>query len=162
MLQKLKEQVSKEDLKNLLQYIYLSLVINLFIEILNRSSLMEALKHVVTNPLVFIYNTLIVLLTFSIAFLVKRRLFVTTIVSIIWLGFAITNAVLLSFRVTPFTAVDLSLLDEALPMINLYLTKWQIVLITVAAIVVLTIVILLFIFAPKYKKRVARIRNAIC
>lgn len=162
MLQKLKEQVSKEDLKNLLQYIYLSLVINLFIEILNRSSLMEALKHVVTNPLVFIYNTLIVLLTFSIAFLVKRRLFVTTIVSIIWLGFAITNAVLLSFRVTPFTAVDLSLLDEALPMINLYLTKWQIVLITVAAIVVLTIVVLLFIFAPKYKKRVARIRNAIC
>lgn len=162
MLQKLKNLFSKEELKNLCQFIYLSLAINLFIEILNRSSLLEALKHVVTNPLVFLYNTLIVLLTFSVAFLVKRRFFVSTIVSIIWLGFAITNAVLLSFRVTPFTAVDLSLMDEAIPMIHVYLTKWQIVLIIIAAIVVITLIVLLFIFAPKYKQRVARIRNAVC
>lgn len=162
MFQKLKNLFPKEEMKNILPYIYLSLVINLFIEILNRASLFGALKHVVTNPLVFIYNTLIVFLTFSIAFLVKRRLFVTTIVSVIWLGFAITNAVLLSFRVTPFTAVDLSLMDEALPMINVYLAKWQIILLIVAAIVVITVVVLLFIFAPKYKKRVARIRNAVC
>ncbi|WP_312492960.1 LTA synthase family protein [Anaerosporobacter sp.] len=162
MLQKLKNLFSKEELKNLFRFIYLSLAINLFIEILNRSSLLEALKHVVTNPLVFLYNTLIVLLTFSVAFLVKRRFFVSTIVSIIWLGFAITNAVLLSFRVTPFTAVDLSLMDEAIPMIHVYLTKWQIVLIIIAAIVVITLIVLLFIFAPKYKQRVARIRNAVC
>lgn len=162
MLQKLKNLFSKEELKNLFRFIYLSLAINLFIEILNRSSLLEALKHVVTNPLVFLYNTLIVLLTFSVAFLVKRRFFVSTIVSIIWLGFAITNAVLLSFRVTPFTAVDLSLMDEAIPMIHVYLTKWQIVLIVIAAIVVITLIVLLFIFAPKYKQRVARIRNAVC
>lgn len=162
MLPKLKNLFSKEELKNLLQFIYLSLAINLLIEILNRASLLEALKHVVTNPLVFIYNTLIVLLTLSIAFLVKRRLFVTTIVSVIWIGFAITNAVLLSMRVTPFTAVDLSLMDEAIPMINLYLTKWQIVLIIIVAIAVITIVVLLFIFAPKYQKRVARIRNSVC
>lgn len=162
MLQKLKNLFSKEELKNLIRFIYLSLAINLFIEILNRSSLLGALKHVVTNPLVFLYNTLIVLLTFSVAFLVKRRFFVSTIVSIIWLGFAITNAVLLSFRVTPFTAVDLSLMDEAIPMIHVYLTKWQIVLIVIAAIVVITLIVLLFIFAPKYKQRVARIRNAVC
>lgn len=162
MLQKLKNLFSKEELKNLFRFIYLSLAINLFIEILNRSSLLEALKHVVTNPLVFLYNTLIVLLTFSVAFLVKRRFFVSTIVSIIWLGFAITNAVLLSFRVTPFTAVDLSLMDEAIPMIHVYLNKWQIVLIIIAAIVVITLIVLLFIFAPKYKQRVARIRNAVC
>ena len=162
MLTKLKNLFSKEELKNSLQFIYLSLAINLLIEILNRASLLEALKHVVTNPLVFIYNTLIVFLTLSIAFLVKRRLFVTTIVSVIWIGFAITNAVLLSMRVTPFTAVDLSLMDEAIPMINLYLAKWQIVLIILAAIVVVTIIVLLFIFAPKYKNRVARIRNAVC
>lgn len=162
MLQKLKNLFSKEELKNLFRFIYLSLAINLFIEILNRSSLLGALKHVVTNPLVFLYNTLIVLLTFSVAFLVKRRFFVSTIVSVIWLGFAITNAVLLSFRVTPFTAVDLSLMDEAIPMIHVYLTKWQIVLIIIAAIVVITLIVLLFIFAPKYKQRVARIRNAVC
>lgn len=162
MLQKLKNLFSKEDFKNLLQFVYLSLIINLLIEILNRSSLIEALKHVVTNPFVFLYNTLIVLLTFSIAFLVKRRIFVTTIVSVIWIGFAITNAVLLSFRVTPFTAVDLSLMDEAIPMIHVYLANWQIVLLIIGAIVVITGIVLLFIFAPKFKKKVARIRNAIC
>lgn len=162
MLQKLKNLFSKDDFKNLLQFVYLSLIINLLIETLNRSSLLEALKHVVTNPFVFLYNTLIVLLTFSIAFLVKRRLFVATIVSVIWIGFAITNAVLLSFRVTPFTAVDLSLMNEAIPMIHVYLTNWQIVLIVVGAIVVITGIVLLFIFAPKYKKGVSRIRNAVC
>lgn len=162
MLQRLKNLFSKEELKSLLQFTYLSLAINLLIEILNRASLIEALKHVVTNPLVFIYNSLIVFLTLSIAFLVKRRLFVTTIVSIIWIGFAITNAVLLSMRVTPFTAVDLSLMDEALPMIDVYLTKWQIVLIIIAAVAAITIIVLLFVFAPKYKKRVARIRNSVC
>ncbi|WP_310603934.1 LTA synthase family protein [Anaerosporobacter sp.] len=161
MLKKLKNLFSKEDIKSLLQFVYLSLIINLLIEILNRSSLLEALKHVFTNPLVFLYNTLIVLLTFSVAFLVKRRFFVTIIVSIVWIGFAITNAVLLVFRVTPFTAVDLSLMDEAIPMINLYLAKWQIVLIFVAVIVVVIAVVLLFLFAPKFKQRVARIRNAV-
>ncbi|WP_455715301.1 LTA synthase family protein [Anaerosporobacter sp.] len=162
MLQKLKSLFSKEESKNLLQFVYLSLIINLLIEILNRSSLLGALKHVVTSPFVFLYNTLIVLLTFSIAFLVNRRLFVTSIVSVIWIAFAITNAVLLSYRVTPFTAVDLSLLDEAIPMIHVYLTNWQIVLLIVGAIVVITGIVLLFIFAPKYKQKVARIRNAVC
>lgn len=162
MLQKLKNLFSKDDFKSLLQFVYLSLIINLLIEILNRSSLLGALKHVVTNPFVFIYNTLIVLLTFSVAFLVKRRLFVATIVSVIWIGFAITNAVLLSFRVTPFTAVDLSLMNEAIPMIHVYLSNWQIVLLIVGGIVVGTGIVLLFIFAPKYKKGVSRIRNAVC
>ncbi|WP_167958754.1 sulfatase-like hydrolase/transferase [Anaerosporobacter faecicola] len=162
MLQKLKKLFPKEDWKNLSHYVLLALAINLFIEILNRSSLLEALKHVVTNPFVFFYNSAIVLLTLSIAFLVKRRCFVVTIVSIIWIAFGITNAVLLSFRVTPFTAVDLSLMDEAIPMIDIYLTKFQITLLIVAAVVVIIAVILLFIFAPKFKKRIARIRNAIC
>lgn len=157
-----KNLFSKEDLKSFRLFLYLSLAINLLIEILNRASLFEALKHVITNPFVFLYNTMIVLLTLSVAFLVKRRLFVVTIVSVIWIGFAITNAVLLSMRVTPFTAVDLSLMDEAIPMIQLYLSKFEITLIILAAVIVIVGIVLLFIFAPKYKHKVARIRNAIC
>jgi phosphoglycerol transferase MdoB-like AlkP superfamily enzyme len=162
MINFLKKQISKDELKYFRNYFLIALALNFVIEVLNRSSLFAAIFHLVTNPAVFLYNSLIILLTISIAFLTRRRIFITLIVSGLWLGFAIANAVLLSYRVTPFTAVDLTLFKEALPMIKLYLSGFQIFLIIAGAIVALIAIVLLFIFAPKFKSKVKYIRNAVC
>lgn len=55
----------------------------------------------------FLYNTFLIFFTFSIAYLVKRRIFVYVMVSIFWLATGITSRLILTYRTTPFTVTDL-------------------------------------------------------
>ena len=57
-----------------------SVLLNMIIECLNRRSLI-GLVYIFTNPVIFLYNTVIILLTMSIALLFKRKIFVYGIVS---------------------------------------------------------------------------------
>ncbi|MEL7657593.1 MAG: LTA synthase family protein, partial [Bacillota bacterium] len=95
----------------------LSFVLNIVMESLGRRSLALCLNYMVHSPLTFLYNCFIIFTTLSIAYLVKRRIFVYVIVSILWLSIGITNGVVLGFRTTPFTMTDLSLFDDGLKII---------------------------------------------
>jgi phosphoglycerol transferase MdoB-like AlkP superfamily enzyme len=140
--------------------VLLSLAINVFIESLGRGSLFACLRYMYYSPYTFLYNTMIVFTTFSIAFLFKRRIFILTLVSILWLTIGITNGIILGFRTTPFTMTDLSLFDAGLKVVSTYMSPVRIALIVGAAAVVLISLVLIFIYAPKYKHPV-KYRNSI-
>ena len=57
-------------------YILLPIVLEFLIEALSRKSLIAAVKYAINSPLLFAFNTLIIMLTLSIAMFFKREVFV--------------------------------------------------------------------------------------
>ena len=84
----------------------LGLLLYLIIEMLSRRSVIQGAAYLVEHPLLFLYNSLIVIVTLSVALLFRKKEFVYSLISIIWLGLGITNCVLLGFRTTPLNAMD--------------------------------------------------------
>ena len=132
----------------------LSVVLNIVIESLGRRSLALCFRFMVHSPLTFLYNCVIIFTTFSIVYLVRRRIFVYVIVSILWLGIGITNGVILGFRTTPFTMTDLALFDDGLKVISNYMTTTQIIMVVAAVATLLVTLVLIFIFMPKLKRKI--------
>ena len=136
-----------------------SLLLNLAIECFSRRSFIDAIKYLVSSPLVFLYNSSIILVTLSVVLLVKRRVFVYSLISVIWLAGGITNGIVLSNRVTPFTAVELKLLDSVLSVMTKYFNKFQIGLIIAGIALVVIGLIIAFIKAPKRKEKINYRKN---
>lgn len=157
----IKKNFNKEDGKTLLFLMLLAAFLNLTIECFNRSSLLKGLMHMVTKPQIFLYNALVILITLSISFLTKRKIFTTALISIIWIGFGITNFVVLSNRVTPFTAVDFTLLGDGTTILTKYFNSFQITLVVVAVVLLVIGLIVAWLRAPKYNKPIPYLRNAI-
>ena len=106
---KIKSLFHKLQQKPVIACAVLGILLTFILEILGRRSLLEAIQYFVGSPMMFFYNALIIMLTLSLALLFKRRYFILSLISIIWLGFGIANFVLLGFRTTPFSAIDLTL-----------------------------------------------------
>lgn len=132
----------------------LAVLLTLIIELLSRKSFLGLLKFVLLSPHIFIYNSLIILFTLMLTFLFKRRQFAATVISLLWLAGGVANSILLVFRTTPFTAVDLKLIKYALSLLTNYLAIWQIILL--AAVIVFCIVgcVLLFRKSTKIVEKV--------
>lgn len=128
-----------------------SVLLAFILEALGRRSLIDAVVYFVGSPLMFFYNALIIMLTMCIALLFRRRYFVLFLVTVFWLGSGIANCVLLGFRTTPFSAIDLTLIPYALSIIDIYLSKTQIIVLTILLIVVILAIIVLAFKAPKHK-----------
>ncbi|RDU25229.1 LTA synthase family protein [Anaerosacchariphilus polymeriproducens] len=138
-----------------------ALVLDYIIEILSRHSILNATKFVIGQPFTFICNVLIIMLTLLVALLFQKRIFVMAFISCIWLAFGITNCVLLTYRITPFSVVDFRLFDDALSVIDKYCDSWSVVLIAIGGILFLAGIILLWIRTPKVKERIQYIKVAL-
>lgn len=129
----------------------LAFLLNLCIEGFSRQSVFAPFLYAFTSPIVFCYNTILICITLSLSFLFKRRVFVRFFIGSLWIAAGIADYVLLQFRTTPFTGVDLLLIESALSIMDHYFSKFQIVLISVAIILAVGIGIFLF-FRTKKKK----------
>lgn len=144
------------SLDRLYLYIIVSVLLTLTIESLSRRSVAGAFVFVYENPLAFIVNCMIVLITLSFSMIFKKRLAVLTLISAVWLGLGITQFVLLSFRVTPFTAVDFSILKSVFSIIGIYLSATQIALLAAAILLGVGVVIFLFIKSPRHRVKLSK------
>ena len=79
-----------------------SLGLTFVIESLSRHSLLGGVNYLLDHPMLFAYNALFIFATLHLSLLFRRREFVAILISIIWLGFGITNCVVLFFRPLPF------------------------------------------------------------
>lgn len=139
-----------------------ALALNLIIETLGRFStqgLAGGISFMFHSPVIFLYNTLIIFTTLVIASVFKRRLFVFTIAAIFWLAVGITNGVILTQRMTPFTVKDLSNVEDGLTIITNYLSTPVIVAAAVGMAAAVGSLVLLFIKGPQKKDKVKRKRN---
>ena len=109
--------------------------------------------------MVFTYNVLLILLTFSLILLVRRKFFVFTTISLIWLAGGITNGIVLNNRVTPFTANELKLISSTFDILEKYFSKFQIGLIGVGIALAIIGVIIAFFKAPRSKNKINYKKN---
>lgn len=121
------------------------------IEAISRHSLREALYFIQERPLVYLYNAGLIFLTTLTVYLVRRRVFVRTLLTILWMGLGIINGVLLAQRVTPFTGPDLHLITDALKIANRYLPAVGMVIVVILMAVAFAGLALLFFKGPLYE-----------
>ena len=149
------------DTHPILFFAVLSVLENLIIESISRHSLIKGFQHIAENPVVFFYNSLIIMLTLSFALLFRRRVFGVVLLSAPWLICGIVNGIVLSYRVTPLGAIDFQVVK--LSLILMYLTKTQRIFLYCAIGIFIVAVIALWIIGPKisgkinYGKNVASI-----
>jgi len=141
-----------------------AIILNLLIETLGRfptTTIWGGLQFMVQEPLIFLYNTMIIFATLVIASIFKRRLFVFTVITIFWLIIGIVNGVILTQRMTPFTVKDLSILDDGITIVTNYLSTAQIVMAVVGVLFAIGLLVLLYIKGPKKALPVKWKRNLI-
>lgn len=134
--------------------IILALLLNLIIEAAGRRSLVLCLNFIISSPMTFLYNAFLILITFAPVYFVRRRFFVYVVISVLWLAIGIMNGILLGFRITPFTVSDFLLLEDGLAILPNYLSTGELILAVAGVVIFMAALVLLFIFAPKYKGRV--------
>jgi len=141
--------------------VLLALAINFIVEAVSRRSVYACLDYLTGSPMTFLYNAFMIFFSFSVVYLVKRRIFVYVMVSFFWLATGITNGIILSYRITPFTVTDLSLLSSVMSIIPNYLSTVQIVLAAAAALLLVVALVLVFIFMPKHKQKIDYRKNIV-
>lgn len=160
----IRDGIKRKDQQQIIPIVLLSIIIVLLVEMLSRHSIWGGLTFVFKNPVMLLFNIVIILFTLSFAFLFTKRRFVTFILVVIWMGLGIGNFVLLFFRTTPLTAMDFYLLDSAIEMIPIYMNVFQIILLILAIPVLIVLIIFFWRKSPKKKRRykVALILMASC
>lgn len=130
----------------------LSFVLNLFIEVLARRSVADTLTFLLSSLTIFVLDTLILFLCFSIALISVRRGLWVLLVSVIWMILGITNFIMLGIRTTPFSASDIQVLISCLPIVKRYVEIWQLVLIGAAFVGIIYFFIVYFKKTKKYSR----------
>ncbi|MEN8905440.1 MAG: LTA synthase family protein [Clostridiales bacterium] len=146
--------VNTDKQKILANYILLPFVLNILIEILSRKSFIKGFIYLFTSPVPFICNTLIILITLMISLFFKKRKFLLTLISFIWLILGFTNFILLSNRVTPFNATDILLIKTALAVAPKYYNFFTLSLIIIGILLILSFIIYLWFKAPRLKDNI--------
>lgn len=136
-----------------------SVCINLIIECLSRKSILKGVVHMGTAPFVFLFNSMIIVLTVSICYLFKKRRFVRLLVTTLWLIIGVLNCVLLSFRKTPFTGNDFLLISDAFKIIHSYIDQWGIILIIAAIVLVVAGLVYLAIKSPAVAEEIQYVKT---
>ncbi len=131
----------------------LSFFLEFFIESCRLHSIKQGISFLQNSSWQFFYNCFIIFVTLSFIVLVTRKVFFYVFISAIWVLIGVINGVILTFRRTPFTAVDITLLKSTLPILNHYLKVWQIVGIFILFILLIIGLVCFFLYGPVEKNK---------
>ena len=150
------------DSRPVLMCVLIGFTLNFITESLHRHSPIDGLVHMVTRPLPFLFNCLVIITTLVLCTLAKKRYFWISLVSALWFAMGLINGVVLLMRVTPFEWADLSFVKISL--IQIYLNNFEIILIITAILLFLAFLIFFFVKGPKLKVNYIKsgISSAVC
>ena len=165
----LKSKIGKSILKSyelplwkwLIVCFIISIIEVFLLETLGRRSLLTPFVFIIHNPLVFLYNILIVYFSLTIALLFKRRGFVMGLIAVLWLAVGTINFILLGYRITPFSAIDFLMFSDVLSMFNIYFNLPQRILIIVSIILFIVLIVIAFLKIPKIKGKVNYVQGSV-
>ena len=154
-MQKLKNKIRRAWAYSIHTWIFKCLLIavpmELLLEMLGRRSIFLGVKFMLTQPFVFAYNASIVFFTLLFALFLKKRVFGLVTISTLWLACGIINFCVLSYRVTPFAAIDFLMFMDVFSMLDVYLTKFQQVLLLIVIILAIIGLVILFKKSPRFE-----------
>ena len=141
--------LTRADVRDALRCLLLALILSFVTEAICRHNPIAAAGYVFTRPLAFLYNTLLIACTLSLALLVKRRRFAYTLISAIWVVLSIVDCCIRLVRITPLNFYDFVIFVSNFSITQSYVTWWQIALIVLAVAALITGMVLLFRRTPR-------------
>lgn len=157
------KQKTKENLKSIRSYMInnylISVLLILVIEVLARHSLTDGIRFVWDHPFLILLSAAILTAFYALALLVPKRNFVWLCITVVIVGLAVTNSILLCFRITPLAATDIALLTSVFEIMGIYLAVWQIILLV---LLVLVVIVGLIYLGIRMKKQVYHPLLAVC
>lgn len=140
----------------ILMQIIISIFMVLILEMLSRRSITQGLGFVAENPLMFLFNTMIVLLSLSLSMMFSKRYFMMLLIGVIWLGLGIANFVIQCFRLTPLTFMDFYVLKSVTGIFHIYVDSIRMILIGIMLCALLTFMFISWRRAKRYQKQVRK------
>lgn len=134
-----------------------AMMINLIIESISRHSVFAAWNYMVETPLVFLYNSFMIFVTFSIVYLFRRRVFVRILISVFWIMLGVVNGAMLLKRVTPFNAQDLKTLTEGLSLFTNYFAIYELIIMAVGVVAVIVWIVAMWRRGGQYQGKMHRV-----
>lgn len=143
----------QHELKFLRDMAIQSFLIYLYIETFARatSGIFNGVMMIWKQPVIFLYNTLIIFTCLSLSLLFKRRGFASLIITVIWVILGTVNGCILIKRMTPFTLYDLQNLGDGATLLTTYYNKWQIVIGAIVIALGVAILVLKFLTSVKWE-----------
>ena len=146
----LRREWNQENYHTLLLYFIAALVLNFAIELLARRSLLDTFAFCIGKPWVFLYGSYLLFFTLSFSLLFAKRRFYFLLIATVWLGLAITDFILLTFRSMPLTASDIWLMASVRDIFEKYLSHFSLFLLILGISAVIGLIFFLWSRAKKF------------
>ncbi len=130
----------------------IAFVLTLIVESFNRAGVGSMFSYLITHPVYFLINVLIILATLTFSELFRRRKSALLLISVIWLALGIAAYLVADQRTQPFTFMDIMMLQDAITLTTIYFTWPRIIGMCVAIFAALVIIVNIF-------KRLSRRRH---
>ena len=155
------------DTEIYLRFALRSLIVTFILEILNRGSVLAAFSFMTGRIVPFLCNALIIFTTLSVSRLFgRRRRFFANLFTLLWLLFGLVNAIVLRYRMTPFSAEDFAMVTSLFRIAKNYLTPITIILLVALAVFLIALIVFMWMRVPKvgYEGRFlfVLIKTAVC
>ncbi len=131
---------------------FVSVIMILYVESASRHDFFGGFKYLFSHPWFFLMNCLFVFVPLSFSYFFKKRYSWQFLVLFIFFVLGTVNCILLFTRITPFEAVDMSILRTGISIVNVYLSVFEIILCAIAIIGALFGAVWIFIKLPKAEK----------
>ena len=136
----------------------ISAALELFIEMLGHRPTLGAFVFIAESPHMFILNVAIIFSTLMFTMVLRRKVFYSLFISLIWFIFGIVNISTLSFRSMPFSARDFALLASGLQIADVYFSLPALIGMAAGLLLFIFCMVLLFLHAPR-SERSPRLRQ---
>ncbi len=133
------------------QWIGISLIVSIIVEILNQRSIIKMIVFIASRPLMFLLGFLMTMVVIGIGFMFRKRVFTVALMVTVVMALAISGFVVLSMRVTPFTFGDFFALKEGVQVVNKYMPGYGVPLIIAVIVIAIIGLIILGIKSKKYE-----------
>ena len=151
---KLKSAVLRYLQTPYLAFFTLPVFVYLIIESLSQQSVLGAFVLLFKAPHIVLLNLIIVCFTYCAVLFVKRRIFVYSLVTFIWIALGVTNFILLGMRNSPFCATDLLIFRYGFIISARYMGALEIILIIIGILGIPAVFVILFRKGKKYDKEI--------
>lgn len=158
VLRKGLEQINIRPIPSIL---VLAVLLTLINETLTRRSLGGTFQFVGHHPWMFLLNVWLVFATLTIPLVFRRRITGVLLIGMVWLILGICNYVVLGYRVTPFSAVDIKLFKSVASIVKQYLNNVEITLIVAALVLILAGAVVMWFRIPKIEGKFHRFAYAL-
>jgi len=120
-------------------------------EVLARRSIDHTLTFMFAKFPAFSYNALLVFMTMCFALMFRRRSFALIVAGGTWIGVAIADSILLSYRSMPLTAPDIWLMSSVRSIFDKYMSYFELGILMFLIAVAIACIIYILYSAKKYR-----------